>query len=174
MRNIITQEKKLSQNHFIENEGTVVIGDFANYFQNQDRTGDEFDYRRYESILNKINFLNVLREDFEDEDDIEDFNKKSLENARQFLSKMPGNLKMPDYDLHPDGEISFVWRNDEKGILTLAFAENGDINYASYFVKNNTRHKGVINQNNLKFASLDDPNSSMDDKILFSLIKEFS
>jgi len=67
---------------------------------------------------------------------------KSVSNtvicAKKLLDKMETNLML---DLHPDGEVSLTWRSN-KGILNIAFREDGVATYAAYFALLEETHKG--------------------------------
>ena len=104
----------------------------------------------------------------------EEVNKSSFEYALQFLSNLPDNFSVPTYDVHPDGEFSYVWRNDNAGILAISFSEDGMINYASYSPRSNARPKGQIFLNALNFKNPGDDKASEADTILFTLIGRFS
>ena len=107
------------------------------------------------TIKEKVELLLEILEDFTsfdlsapaDQDLVlvdNDVNEESFRNALKFLWDMPEHASIPVYDVHPDGQFSFVWRDSEKGILSLAFEEDGGINYASYFEKNRETHKGRV------------------------------
>lgn len=58
--------------------------------------------------------------------------------ARYMLSKCRTS---PEVDLHPDGEVSLTWRSS-KGIINIAFGENGVATYAAYFPIHKETYKG--------------------------------
>ena len=103
----------------------------------------------------------------------DELNQDSFFSALQFLIEMPDGLTMPDYDIHPDGDFSFVWQNKETGILSLAFTHDGSVNYASYFVKNDSKHKGKVSLKNLSFNG-GDVLPTDEHKIIFTLVSKFS
>ena len=47
----------------------------------------------------------------------------------------------PILDLYPDGEVSLTWRSN-RGILNIAFKEDGVATYAAYFALLEETHKG--------------------------------
>ncbi len=131
------------------------------------------------ALKNKLEFLLEILEDFTSfdlnaslEQDLtiidKDVKESSLMEALKFLWDLPEKASIPSYDVHPDGQFSFVWRDSSTGILSLSFEENGGINYASYFEKSNATHKGKV------FLKRDDEKSPNAHSILYNLIEAFS
>ncbi len=58
--------------------------------------------------------------------------------AKGILEKVRTN---PIIDLHPDGEVSLTWRSN-RGILNIAFREDGIATYAAYLPLHEETHKG--------------------------------
>ncbi len=123
----------------------------------------------------KIDLFMEIIEDFVSPDSSSDHDllltddsvdSKSLVMALRFLLKMSNNLPFPTYDVHPDGQFSFVWREKETGILSLAFEKEGGVNYASYFSKSGATHKGKV--------FIEDEQNISVGSILHNLINEFS
>ncbi len=106
---------------------------------------------------NYLQFLAELIQDFISLEDFtlidDDVNERSFAYALEFLLNLPDGLSVPTYDIHPDGEFSYVWRSDDAGILAIAFSADGNINYASYLPENNTRHKGKILFTDMNFKN---------------------
>lgn len=102
----------------------------------------------------------------------EDVNGMSFYYALKFIFEMSNDIPVPSFDLHPDGELSLLWRSREKGIFSLAFSERGVINYSAILLPNETKHKGQISFNDLKFKHLDGKSTEAD-TILFTLAKRF-
>lgn len=135
-------------------------------------------YKSEKEQSRKDFFVAELVQDFYSLDDLkfedDDLNEKSFKYALEFLLQMPESLGIPSYDIHPDGEFSFVWRKEGTGIIALSFSENGDINYASYSPSTNIRHKGLLSFDDLLFNSPEHKKASVEDTIIFTLIKKFS
>ena len=62
--------------------------------------------------------------------------KTSLIYAIEFMIKLPNKFNLPEYDIHPDGEFSYVWYGKNEKILSVLFSIDGYLNYV-YFSKNN-------------------------------------
>ena len=130
------------------------------------------------SLYKRIDFLLEILEDFtsvevsfflEEKSIVIDdgVNQKSFQYALRFLLELPGELVIPTYDLHPDGQFSFVWSEDKLGIMSVAFDEKGGVNYACYLEANSETHKGYVGlyRNGKKLNS---------HSRIYSLIREFS
>jgi hypothetical protein len=67
---------------------------------------------------------------------------KSVSYAVIFVKNMLKKCKTnPEVDLHPDGEVSLTWRSN-RGIINIAFGEDGMATYAAYFLLHKETHKG--------------------------------
>lgn len=71
------------------------------------------------------------------------------------------NFKPPEIQLFPGGEVSFTWRDNNKGIINILFNEHNTLSYVCYFyhVDGNTTIKGEIksfNSTSTNMASLTD------------------
>ena len=67
---------------------------------------------------------------------------KSVSYAVIFAKNILDKCKTsPEVDLHPDGEASLTWRSD-RGIINIAFGEDGTATYAAYFSVHKETHKG--------------------------------
>lgn len=54
------------------------------------------------------------------------FFKESLQNSL---------LPFPDIEVHPDGEVAFTWRKEDKGIISIAFSADGIATWAAFLEK---------------------------------------
>ena len=67
---------------------------------------------------------------------------KSVSYAIIFVESILKRCKMiPEVDLHNDGEVSLTWRSN-RGIINIAFGEDGTATYAAYFPMNKETYKG--------------------------------
>ena len=130
------------------------------------------------SFIKRIKFLLEILEDFtsleansfSEEKSIvldEGVSHKSFEYALRFLIELPDRFVIPTYDLHPDGHFSFVWSEDNLGIMSVAFDEKGGVNYACYFEANSEKYSGYVGL----YGKGKNLNSH---SIIYSLIGEFS
>jgi hypothetical protein len=99
------------------------------------------DFKTEHSII--LELYDLLNEDNNDEYEEQVAPKaKSVSNAVIFVKAMLEQLKThPIIDLHPDGEVSLTWRSN-KGILNIAFREDGIATYAAYLAIYEETHKG--------------------------------
>ena len=107
------------------------------------------------SFIKRVKFLLEILEDFtsleansfsEEKSMVldEGVSHKSFEYALRFLIELPDKFVIPTYDLHPDGHFSFVWSEDNLGIMSVAFDEKGGVNYACYFEANSEKYNGYV------------------------------
>jgi hypothetical protein len=67
---------------------------------------------------------------------------KSVSHAVIFVKKVLEKVRtIPIIDLHPDGEVSLTWRSN-RGIMNIAFREDGVATYAAYLPSSDESHKG--------------------------------
>lgn len=104
----------------------------------------------------------------------DDVDEHSFNNAIRFLLAVPEDFPAPSYDVHPDGEMSFFWRKDDIGILSLSFTNDENLNYASFFVKDNSKHKGKISLNSFSSRDRQNDKTPAESSFLYSLIKKFA
>ena len=74
--------------------------------------------------------LEIIENYLYSKDDCPKINEKSLIYAIKFMIKLPDGFNLPETDIHPDGEFSYVWYGKNKNILTIVFSENGLVSYA--------------------------------------------
>lgn len=166
--------------------GTTNYNPIKYYEEDIDRSSSGTSEQKYDYLSlfspQKQNLINELIEDLmsiqttDQESHLffdNELNQDSFFNAFQFLIEMPDRLTMPSYDIHPDGDFSFVWQKEDTGILSLAFTNDGNVNYASYFVKNGSRHKGKVALKNLSFNG-GEMSPTDEHKIIFTLVSKFS
>jgi hypothetical protein len=54
----------------------------------------------------------------------------TYEHALAFLLALPITYRAPQISVHPDGEIEFEWFRGPRAVVTIAFGESGDVQYA--------------------------------------------
>jgi hypothetical protein len=90
-----------------------------------------------------LDLHDLLKEDSNGEDEEQATPKaKSVSNAVIFANSILEKIRTnPIIDLHPDGEVSLTWRSN-RGVLNIAFREDGIATYAAYLPLHEETHKG--------------------------------
>lgn len=101
----------------------------------------EIRVRREHPIV--LELYDLLKDDSYSEDEGQlPAKRNSILHAIRFAKKILDKVKKsPAIDLHPDGEASLTWRS-KRGIINIAFREDGMATYAAYLALTEETHKG--------------------------------
>jgi hypothetical protein len=90
-----------------------------------------------------LDLYDLLKDDIYSEDEGQlPAKRNSILHAVSFAKIILVKVKKsPVIDLHPDGEVSLTWRS-KRGILNIAFREDGVATYAAYLALTEETHKG--------------------------------
>jgi hypothetical protein len=127
----------LPQNYFVvQQEGGNVFFLFVSYADVLERG-----FKPEHPIV--LELYELLKEDSDDAYEGQVIPKaKSVSHAVIFAKKVLEKVRTnPIIDLHPDGEVSLTWRSN-RGIMNIAFREDGVATYAAYLPLAEESHKG--------------------------------
>ena len=101
-----------------------------------------------------------------------DTSEESLAYTLKFILDMPVDYKIPEYDIHPDGEFSLIWYGKNESILSTAFSKDGLLSYAYLSLKDNERNKGNFPLKKISFNENETTSESA--KVLKLFIQKLS